>query len=164
MKLLVVILFTLQISVVAQKRITVQDTDIEFSYELPKKWEKFDDGYFLFLIPPTQNGDEMLSITYVESEDADLDLHFKFTIENLFPLNEPSYQLIKKGDEQVGELSAKWAIFDTRRNNINYRNFLFFFNQNGQTFKLRGIARTENFEKYKDSFLTISKSIRSKAR
>lgn len=162
MRTLFILLLLTQYSVgFSQKRFTVKDPEIEFSYELPTQWQRYDDGYNLYLKPPTQNNDEIFLITYLETDRTDLEPLFDFTINKLLPINEPGFTLKEKGDEKVRELDAKWAIFDTKIDDVTYRNFLFFFIENSQIFKLRGVARTHNFEKYKDSFLTISKSIRS---
>lgn len=153
-----------QIATYAQKRQVVQDPDIEFSYELPKGWKTFDDEYYLYLIPRSRYGDENFSITYLETNRTDLEEQFDSTLKHFYPLNEPGFKVIDRGDETVGESEAKWAIFDSTLDNIKYRSYLFFFIENGQIFKLRGTARLKNFGKYKSQFLQISKSIESKRR
>lgn len=43
-----------------------------------------------------------------------------------------------------------------------YRNLIFLFQENGQTFQIRGAAMLQNFEKLKNHYKSISLSIRSK--
>ena len=151
------------ITLFGQQRMTVTDPEIEFSYELPTRWQRYDDGYNLILIPPTRNEDEYLSITYFESDDLELDLQFNFTVKQLLPLNEPGFKLMEQGEDNLRDIEARWATFETTFQGTTYGNLLFFFIENGQTFKLRGTSRIENFDDYRNNYLQIMKSIESKA-
>jgi len=163
MKSLIFIVFILiPIISIAQKRITIKDPEIEFSLEIPKRWQKHDNGYYYYLIPPSPYNDEHLSITYVESDTTNLSYMFEFTINDFYRLNEANYKLLDNGNDTVGLTLAKWAIFESKVNSIEYKSLLYFFKQNGQIFKLRGTARKENYDKYEKRYISIIKSIESK--
>jgi hypothetical protein len=144
-----------------QKRTTIKDPEIEFSLEIPKKWQGFNTDLYFYVIPPKSNDDEHLAITYVEADSANLSYLFEFTIKDLYKLNEPNYKLIDKGTDTVGSSPAEWAIFESKVNSIEYKSVLYFFRQSGQTFKLRGTARKANYEKLENGFLSIIKSMES---
>lgn len=95
MKLLISIAALLSTVILyAQKRITVTDPEIEFSYELPKKWKYVDNGYYIIVFSPSAIESEFLQITYTESGTADSEEHFTFIIDKLLPINEKDFKLM----------------------------------------------------------------------
>uniref|UniRef100_UPI0040574E09 hypothetical protein n=1 Tax=Roseivirga sp. TaxID=1964215 RepID=UPI0040574E09 len=158
------LIIVIQSVVFGQKRKVVEDPEIVFSYELPRGWAIFDDDYYLYLIPPSQYREENFSITYLETNAQAVEEQFNAALNNFYPLNEPGFKVIESGDETVRELKAKWAVFDSKVDNVEFRSYLFFFIENGQIFKLRGTARLKNFDKYKANFLKICKSIESRSK
>ena len=157
-----ILILIFQSTALGQKRQFVEDPEIVLSYILPKGWGIYDDKYNLFLFAPRMNEYENFTITYLESDKLDLEQHFDNVLNHSYPLNEPGFKVIETGNETVGGSKAKWAIFDSKLNNMEFRSYLFYFIKNGQIFKLRGTASLVNFDKYKASFLMISKSIESR--
>ena len=160
-KNLLIFIFILDCQIaIAQNRITITDPEIKFSIEAPLDWIKYDDGYYYYLIIPSEAADENLSITYLETKSTLPDSIFEFTINQIYPLNEPGYNLLETGDESINNLSAKWAIFTSIDRNVHYKRFIFMFIEHGQIFKIQGTSRLENFDAHVERFRSIIKSIR----
>ena len=161
-RILQLALIVISLDSYGQKRTTIKDPEIEFSLEIPKKWQGINSDVYFYVIPPESNNDEHLAITYVEADTANLSYMFEFTINDFYRLNEPNYTLIDKGTDTVGSSTAEWAVFESKVNSIEYKSLLYFFKQSEQIFKLRGTARKSNYEKFEKGFLSIIKSIESK--
>ncbi len=145
----------------SQDRFTVTDPDIKFSVEVPEGWQKYDDGYFYYLIIPTFHGDENLSITYYETSDTTINENFDYSMKSIFPLNESDYHLLKTGNDEVDGKPAKWAIFTSKFKGNQYKSIIYMFIRHGQAFKIRGTARLSNFDDHIEKFRHVIRSLKA---
>lgn len=122
-RILHIVLIVIPLASYGQKRTTIKDAEIEFSLEIPEKWQGFNSDFYFYIIPPKSNNDEHLAITYVDGDTANLSSMFEFTIKDFYRLNEPNYKLIDKGTDTVGSSHAEWALFESKVNSIEYMSY-----------------------------------------
>lgn len=146
----------------AQKRVTIDDPEIQFSVVVPKKWRQFNDEYYYYLIIPSKNSNEYLTITYLETNDQSPDKNFDVAVNYSYPRNETGYRLLETGTDEVDGKPAKWGIFISKYEGQEYKSVLYMFVENKQIFKVRGIALSSNFDQHIETFIRTIKSIRSK--
>lgn len=150
------------LDILGQKTIKVKDSEIEFTFIRLMSWKSSDDGYNYILFPPDKFNKALLNITYYEnSKNTDIDEIFEFAVKHLYPVNEKGFKIIDKGEEYIGSIKAKWLHYESIFDETKYENIIYMFNDNGQTFKILGSARQENFNKFKDDFIKVIKSINS---
>lgn len=145
-----------------QKRVTIDDPEIQFSVVVPKKWKQFNDDYYYYLIIPSKSRNEYLTITYLETNDQSPDKNFDVAVNYFYPRNETGYKLLETGNDEVDGKPAKWGIFTSKYEGEEYKSILYMFIENNQIFKIRGITLSSNFEQYAETFVSTIKSIRSK--
>ena len=158
---IIVVILSFGFASYSQHRVSISDPEIEFSLEVPKNWQEYDDGYFYYLVIPTRNGDEHLSITYLETDDESPDENFEFSMKQFFPLNEPGYQLIETGNDQIDGKPAKWGVFTSEVEGIKYKSIVYMYIDYGQIFKFRGTARVANYNRYIGKFKNSIRSMRA---
>lgn len=145
-----------------QKTIKVKDPEIEFSFVKPNSWKTGDDGYHYMIFPPDKFDAAALGITYFEhSDSANIDNIYDVDVKYMLPRNELNFSMISQGDEFIGSIKAKWIQYLSTAKGHRYESIYYMFNENGQTFKIVGTARKENFADYKDDFIKIIRSIKS---
>lgn len=145
----------------AQKEIKVTDPDIAFTLNVPDKWQKSDDGYYLLISPPTSSGDEYLSVTYFETSFNSVKENFEGDIKHGFPKEISNFKLVETGEDNFGDTEALWAIYDSKEKGTDYRTLAYYFRQNGQLFKLKGQARKKKFEDIREDYVMIIRSLKS---
>ena len=145
-----------------QKTINVKDPEIEFSFMKPNGWKTGDDGYNYLVFPPDKFDEAGISITYYENADsADIDGIFDNAVKYFYPNNEENFLITGKGEEVIGLAKAKWIQYQSTSKGNKYKNILYMFNDNGQTFKILGTAREKNFDNFKNDFIKIIRSVKS---
>jgi hypothetical protein len=157
--LLIVIIPTI---VVAQREITVKDPEIEFRFTPPKGWKTHNDEYYYYVYLPAVR-DALVSITYVESSpNATVEEDFDFALKYFYPYNEPGFKIIETGNDTVDEQKAKWIKYQSTYQGAQHFSILYMFIKNGQTFKILGSAKKEDFDKVLPEFVQIIKSVKSR--
>lgn len=145
-----------------QNRVTIVDAEIQFSIEIPEGWSQYDDAYTYYLILPSELGIEYLSLTYLETDDEDVDTNFDFALSKLYPLNEPRFEMITSEEDIVDDQQARWAIFNSSIEGIPCRNIIYMFIEYDQIFKIRGVSQVSYFNRDIKLFKRVIKSIKIK--
>lgn len=157
----ILLIETIPTTVFAQEEVTVKDPEIEFRFTKPNGWKTYNDEYYYYVFSPTI-GDSHVSITYIEAgPDDKVEDSFDFALKYFYPNNEPGFKIIETGNDIVNDEKAKWVKYQSSYKGIDYLNILYMFMKNGQTFKVLGSAREDDFDKLFADFIEITKSIKS---
>jgi len=144
----------------AQSLHEVEDPEIRFSLMVPDGWRVEDDGFNLAVVPP-KGGSEYLDFTYYETAETTVDRTLEFTL-NAF--NDPDvrdFEVIEREEEVINGVKATKVTAALTIKGEPYRRLIYLFIKDGQMYILRGHARPENFEYFKDRFEEIAKSLKT---
>jgi len=141
MKLPLTFLFAILLfqSLNAQERITVEDPEIRFSYELPAGWVTKDDGYYHIASPIAEEAAEHISITYFSQAVPDFKDFFEGFVEIQLPSQLTNYQIRGQGKSRIDGEEAYWVSYthsNSENPKVNYACIQYLYPKFGQAFYL----------------------------
>lgn len=161
-KLLLLIGFIglITISAEAQKRVSIQDPELTFSYILPKDASNQDDPFYHFIIIPTaeERTPAIVQLTYYEAFNISLDDYMDGVINGRLATSLANFKKISTGPDVVDANRASWAKYSYLEDGIAKCGLIYCFERFHQYFEIIATSECADFAGNEAAF---RKTIRS---
>ncbi|MEO9482065.1 MAG: hypothetical protein ABJG47_01380 [Ekhidna sp.] len=146
MRIIISLIFLLVTLTSFSQRISFEDPDLVFSFEKPKKWEVFDDGYVVKVSPSEKDtASTYFTITYFEDAES-----FGF-----FPRTEPAINPHDIASPKINIDGEVASLVEKKQDNSFLNTYT--FQKYGQRFEIKTLAASP---KTKRIFRKIIRSLR----
>jgi len=143
----------------AQERVTIKDPEIEFSFELPKKWVTQNDDFYFYVFNPDWSNTQ-LAITYFnmntprELEEI-VDTRKKFSYIEI-----EGYSYIDTKNLEIDGVTAYSVEYNSKSEDVKLANKEYIFVKEGQVFYLLFTTERRLYDERVAPFESLVKSFR----
>jgi len=173
MKLLIVTLSFLSLSFIcfAQSQ-AIENKLGGYSISVPLAWTEKIEGTTTDVYPPEEGEldvwTEFIGVSVAEANGLSLDEAFQYYITQDFPSYYSNFTIVKKGEEIINGLKARWVIYsfsNTGASNdalqsATLYNIFYLVHKNDLLYSLNGIAEKSHYPRYEKDFLSVVRSFR----
>jgi hypothetical protein len=172
MKYSLIILAAILCSTVsAQSFRTLKNVYGKYSISIPENWiEKTEGSTTDAYAPDVGDMDEwkeFVGVSVAEANGLTLEEAFTFYITQDFPGYYPKFAVVKKGDETIGGLKAKWVLYSFSNSSVagsqssaTLYNIFYLVLKGDRLYSLNGIAEQSHYPTYENDYLSVIRSFR----
>jgi hypothetical protein len=169
--LIIYFLILLTFTSFAQNRI-IENKSGGYSISVPGSWTEKTDGTTTDAYPP-EEGDldvwtEFIGVSVAEANGLSLDEAFQYYITQDFPSYYSSFTIVKKGEEVISGLKARWVLYsfsntgasnDALKSATLYTIF-YLIHKKDFLYSINGISEKSHYPTYEKDFLSVARSFR----
>lgn len=161
---------------VAQKPLSFTNKEGRYSITPLAGWQAKQNGTSTYIYAPADGAmdqwDEKLDISTAEANDNTVDEAFDFFIGTDFPESYAKFTVIRKGEETIHGIKARWAEFTfsgagaaegANENNqvtATLRVIFYLFEKNNTLYLINGLTEQSLFKKFEPDFRTTIRTFR----
>ena len=156
---------------VAQSRV-IENKSGGYSISVPTTWTEKTEGTTTDVYPPEEGEldewTEFVGVSIAEANELSLDEAFQYYLTEDFPSYYPGFTVVKKGEETINGLNAKWMLYsfsnagtsNSSAKAATLYNVFYLFHKNDVLYSINGIAEKSYYPTYEQDFLGVIRSFR----
>lgn len=168
---IILVLVFFSIHSVAQSRV-IENKSGGYSISVPATWTEKTEGTTTDVYPPEEGEldawTEFVGVSIAEANGLTLDEAFQYYLAEDFPSYYPGFTVVKKGEETIHRLKAKWMLYSfsnagastSAAKEATLYNVFYLFHRNDVLYSINGITEKSYYPIYEQHFLSVIRSFR----